>query len=86
MRDDTFQAEWGVDDGYTGRARPQSALITASDIEEDMSEVELRHLFQDAIRSDFEEKVSWYSPDEDRFVEWARTIIQARAAEDADAS
>jgi len=68
---DVFYVEWGVEDGYTGKARTHHFDISSDDIDQDMSEEDLRRLFQDSLQEEFDQRISFYSPDEDAFVEWA---------------
>jgi hypothetical protein len=69
-----FRITWEVDDGYVGKSRPQQCFIEENDIEEDMTEEDLRELFSTVIQDSFEQKVNPVSDDESEFLEWAKTI------------
>lgn len=69
--DDIFTVTWDIDDGYAGKARPHHFGITADNIDVDMDEIELRRLFNEQLEQEFEKRISYYSSDEDAFVEWA---------------
>jgi hypothetical protein len=81
-RDSSFTVKWQAYDGYAGRARPQSFVVDPGEIEEDMDDDALEELFYELLSDDFREKVSAESPDVDAFVDWARGVIAARAADD----
>lgn len=73
-----FQCTYEVDDGYAGGSRPKHFSIDESDIEEDMTENELRILFENEMRNDFEQRVSPFQKNEDEFVEWAKERLKEK--------
>lgn len=81
MRTGRFNVSWEAEDGYCGGGRPQHCYIHADEIEPEMSENDLRTLFCDTVQADFENRVSWTSGDEDKFVEWAKQIQSAQPKE-----
>jgi hypothetical protein len=73
---DGFEVTWEAEDGYVCGSRPHHFQISPDDLDEDMSDEDLKSLFWEAIQSDFERRVSPVSEDEERFLEWARTKIE----------
>lgn len=76
--DDKFQVRYEVDDGYVGKSRPQKFSIDESDIEDDMTEGDLRKFYQEQIDDDFERRIFAFGENEDEFIEWAQKIIKNR--------
>ena len=77
-----FEGTWEVEDGYVGASRPQSFVIPADEIEDGMTEGDLSDLFWDWLKTEFESRISYYSPDEQKFIEWAKAI-QAKGTDNA---
>lgn len=50
--------KWEVDDGYVGRDRPQTTSVDVSEINDCETLEEAVALVEDAIQSDFEQKIS----------------------------
>lgn len=76
-----FEATWEAADGYVGKSRPQYVTFHGGMLDPDMTEQELRNLFNETIEEDFEQTVSWSSEDEDEFVKWAQERIEAMKEE-----
>lgn len=55
---DTITVRWEVEDGYAGKARPQSTRIELEDFE-DLSDDEIARLLEECIQEDFEQSISW---------------------------
>ncbi len=49
---------WAIDDGYVG-LRTKQTIINDDDLADCETEEERESLINDAIQSDFEQKVSW---------------------------
>lgn len=77
-----FKGIYEVDDGYIGDSRPQYFTIDVDDIEDDMDEEALRELFYQAMEEDFQQRISCYSININKFVEWAQEMQRERAEED----
>lgn len=71
---------WQAEDGYCGGARPQLTMISADEIEDEMTEKQLRELLESVIQDDFEQKVvaSWNDTESANFLAWAREVQAAR--------
>ena len=78
MSNNKFQVNWQTNDGYAGGARPQSFKISADEIEDDMSDEDLSALYQEAVQSDFEQRVSASGENEAEFIEWAKEVLAER--------
>lgn len=76
-----FKATYTVSDGYVGH-RPQHFKIDESVIDMDMSEDDIRAIFNEEMDSAFAEKIMPHSTDEDKFVEWALEIQEKLKAEE----
>ena len=46
---DTFKVRWQASDGYVGGSRPQSFTVSDDDLDDDMTDKELRELFDDLL-------------------------------------
>lgn len=51
---------WEVDDGYVGKSASHQTKIDDLDLEECDSEEEREELIQEAVQSDFEQKITWH--------------------------
>jgi hypothetical protein len=69
----TFTAQYEVGDGYCGGSRPQTFKIHYSDIDEDMTQQDIKELYHDMIQNDFEENIFPEAEKVDEFVKWAMT-------------
>lgn len=78
---DNFKITYEVQDGYVGASRPQHTSISASELNGDESEEELKAMFWDEIQRDFQEKCTAYSRQQDEFVEWAKSKQSEISAE-----
>ena len=72
--DAKFEGTWEAQDGYVSGSRPQGFTIPADEIDAHMSENDLRDLFWDWLKVEFENTVSYHSDDEAAFIEWAQSI------------
>lgn len=82
-RADGFCATYEIEDGYAGGARPQRFAVRPDDIEEDMSEGDLRDLLIEMAEEDMRQKTNVAISDRDfeSFLEWARKVQAEREAE-----
>ena len=55
-----MKVRWQVDDGYSGKSRPQETLIDDEELNECETEMEKEDLIYYKISCDFERKISWY--------------------------
>ena len=76
-----FRGTYEVDDGYAGKSRPQHFKVGASDIDNAMSEEDLRDLYNECARDHFEQNIGIEISKEDEFLAWARGVIAERAKE-----
>ena len=84
MKEERFTATYYVDDGYLGRDRPRTFPIRASEIEEDMDDTDLREMYFSSMEYDFQHAI-YPTPDRgslDKFMEWARGVINSREKDD----
>ena len=72
-----FEVAWEAEDGYVGGSRPHHFYISADELDEDMSDSDIKNLFWESVQCDFEQKVSPIPEDEDKFVEWAKEHIKS---------
>lgn len=56
---DYIDVSWEVDDGYTGKSRPQSTRIYIEEIDHCTTEQEVENAINEAIEEDFRQSVSW---------------------------
>ncbi len=70
-----FKAIYDVSDGYVGKSRPKYFTIAEGELDNDMTEDELRELFQQSMQNNFEQDITPYQQNEDEFVEWAKNIL-----------
>jgi hypothetical protein len=84
MKND-FNITWGADDGYVGGSRPHNVKVSESDLDDSMTEEELRSMFWDIVQSDFEEKVTPFSDDEKKFINWAEEVIEKQKQDEEEA-
>jgi hypothetical protein len=75
-----FKVAWQIDDGYIGKDRPHSFYVAADDLDDDMSEEEIRKTFSDMLQEEFESNASPTTEDEEAFVEWAKQQLAQRGA------
>jgi hypothetical protein len=68
----SFMGRYEVDDGYVGGSRPQSFEIKDWEIDEDMTEEELREIYRDEMQNHFEQNIFPGGNNEDEFIEWAK--------------
>ena len=67
---ETFRAQYLIDDGYAGPARPKYFNIDADDIE-DLTDVELKDFYHEKVEEDFGHRVYPSAEKVEEFVEWA---------------
>lgn len=82
MTDSKFKAAYQVADGYVGKARPRYFSISASDLEEDMSDEDLVNFFEEGMQDDFECNVFPEECNRNEFIEWARQQLICRENND----
>jgi hypothetical protein len=76
---DTFRAQYLIDDGYAGPARPKYFNIDADDIE-DLTDAELKEFYHEMVEEDFRHRVYPSAEKVEKFVEWAREKLKERAS------
>jgi len=69
-----FQAEYEVDDGYVGPARPKYFEIFEEDIEDDMEDEDFEDLFYVEMDEAFNQDISPYPRNLEEFKVWAREV------------
>ena len=67
---ETFRAQYLIDDGYAGPARPKYFNIYADDIE-DLTDAELGEFYREMVEEDFKHRVYPSAEKVEEFVEWA---------------
>lgn len=70
-----FQATYGISDGYAGGDRPHHFSISSDEIEDDMTDEDLKTLYTDYVQDDFNDKIYPVPRKVDEFVAWAREQI-----------
>lgn len=80
--DEDFTVNWEADDGYCGASRPHSFNISPDDIEPDMDDEALERVLEDALESDFREKVNPYAKNRDEFIAWAHGVAAKKVDEE----
>lgn len=75
-----FRATYEVADGYAGQAAPQYFSISSDEIDDDMSDDDIREIFYDLMQNHFECFISPEATEEhiDDFVRWAKEQIANR--------
>ena len=76
---ETFRAQYLIDDGYAGPARPKHFNIYAGDIE-DLTDAELKDFYHEMVEEDFRHRVYPSAEKVEGFVEWAREKLKERAS------
>jgi len=71
-----FEARYEIDDGYVGKSRPKYFAISEHDLEDDMCDEELRRLFYELMRENFEQNIKPGEVNLDEFVTWAQERIK----------
>jgi len=86
LPENTFEAQYQVEDGYVTGQRPQTFQISAEDLEDDPSDDALREFYDNEIREHFlnSEKIYPSSRREGEFVAWAKAQIAERKAAESD--
>lgn len=73
---DTFKGRYTVGGGYIGgSARPHHFTIRASDLSDDMTDLELENLYYESAQEHFEQHITCETYDADEFVAWARARL-----------
>lgn len=73
---DYFSGEYEINDGYAGGSRTQHFRFNAGDLEDEMSDEEIRKLYEDAAYEHFRQHIDVTVNDCDEFVEWAREYLK----------
>ena len=72
---DFFRAQYLINDGYAGPARPKYFNIDADDIDaddiEDLTNEELKDFYHEMVEEDFKHRVYPSAEKVEEFVEWA---------------
>jgi len=77
LPENTFEAEYQVEDGYANGARPQTFKIYVENLEDDASDDALREFYDNEVDENFKNNEKIYpSPRKlDQFVAWAKAKI-----------
>jgi predicted sulfurtransferase len=78
---DKFKGRYEVSDGYVGGSRPHHFKFDASDLEDDMTDVDLVNAYEQAAQDHFEEHITPSVERVDEFIKWAREQLAARGKE-----
>lgn len=81
MSTETFEARYQVDDGYAGGSRPQHFRVHPSEIQDDMSDEEIADLYTEMCEEDMRQKIGCSPERIDKFVKWARDVLNNRTDE-----
>lgn len=73
-----FSGAYEINDGYAGKSRPQSFSVSSDEIEDDMTEDEIRELYAELAEADFQARITVSVSREDAFVAWALEQLEAR--------
>jgi hypothetical protein len=75
----TFKGRYTVADGYVNQnGRPHHFKINASDLEDDMTDDQLREFYEETACDHFAENITCEPDYADNFVEWARERLLER--------
>jgi hypothetical protein len=80
LSENTFEAQYQVEDGYVTGARPQRFKIHVEDLENDASDDALREFYDNEVDEHFKNNEKIYPSSEkvDQFVAWAKAQIAHR--------
>ena len=81
---DTFEAQYQVEDGYAGPARPKYFEIRPEDLDEDMTQEDLEEFYLQSVEDHFKENIYPAAEKVEQFVEWARNKLEERASSEVD--
>ena len=89
LPENTFEAEYQVEDGYVTGARPQTFLIDAENLEDlsnDASDEAIEAFYDNEVDEHFKDNKRIYpsSKKVDQFVIWAKAQIAERKAAELD--
>lgn len=86
LPENTFQAQYQVEDGYVTGARPQRFEIYAEDLEDDASDDALKKFYGEEVDAHFRDSGKIYPSLKkvDQFVAWAKAQIAERKAAELD--
>ncbi len=73
-----FQARYEVADGYVGKSRPLYVSISADDLYEDMTDEDIKEVYEENIDSHFEQNVRPEGENEEEFLTWAKETIKQK--------
>jgi hypothetical protein len=82
MSKDQFKGTFEIADGYGGRSRPQYFSVSAHDLDDDMTDEELRCFFFVKAEEYFRENIGIIVTGSDEFVAWAREKLSAAREND----
>jgi hypothetical protein len=83
LSNNTFEAQYQVEDGYVTGSRPQTFEIDAEDWEDDMDDRALRSFYDSEVIANFRDSGKIYPEPQrvDQFISWARGQLAKRAME-----
>jgi hypothetical protein len=55
----TFKVKWEVEDGYVGKARPQTSEMDEDDFDGCETRVDVERVILDFVQEDFNQQISW---------------------------
>jgi len=76
MKEEHVTVRWEIEDGYVGKARPQTTKIPLEEFEEDMSDSDILNLVEEYVEEDFRNTVFYGIVNEDEVV----LVVQAHLA------
>lgn len=59
-KNDYIEVRWEIDDGYVGKSRPHTTRVYFDELDDDASDEEIFDYIEEAIQSDFEQRIQWY--------------------------
>lgn len=77
---DTFEAQYQVEDGYAGSARPKYFNIRPEDLDEDMTDEDLEEFYLQSVEDHFKDHIYPCAEKVEQFVEWARKKLKEQAS------
>ena len=86
LSENTFEAQYQVEDGYVTGGRPQRFQIHAEEIEDDMTDEALEDFYASEVTRNFNDSEKIYPVPEkaNQFVTWAKAQIAERKAAELD--
>ena len=80
MSNRRFPGRYELEDGYVGGSRTQRFSVGEDELDDDMTENDLRTLFYNMAEEHMHQNIGIAGLNEDEFVEWAQGILNARKA------